>query len=226
MVDPKEVDKPKNLVEGGRVDKAQKKQSAEQLVQHEEQQAQAIRQTKQGLRQDQQGIRQDGSQEQQNATDKITNEHTQQILAVQERQEQADYNLDRVIEGVDLLLVQTTTLNERVYTKNYLDKVRNWLIAGFVLVFLIVSFCLGYLLVKQSIESRNRAKDAALSRRQIADCTVKPGVVLDDGYVNPGKCYTEGANRTGEAVSQLTSNISEQVKELLENRTPTTNRKP
>lgn len=67
----------------------------------------------------------------------------------------------------------------------------------------------------QNDGDERRAKEAVLGRRQIADCTVKPGVVLDGDYVNPGKCYLESVGRTAEAVRILTIDIQEGVRQLL-----------
>lgn len=187
----------------------------EQKVQHDEQQLQAIRQTEQGLRQDQQGTRQDQGQEQQTLTDKITTAHTEKLLEVENRQTKSDKSLDQIIDGVDFLSGQVETLNERVYTKNYLDRLRNFLLLGFIIVFLFVSSVLGVLIVNQKHAAEDRAREAELGRRQIADCTVKPGTMLDDGYVNPGNCYTESSNRTAEAIGKLTVDIQEGVRQLL-----------
>ena len=187
----------------------------EQKVQHDEQQIQAIRQTEQGLRQDQQGTRQDQGQEQQNLTDQITTAHTEKLLEIETHQSKSDKSLDQIIDGVDFLSGQVKTLNERVYTKNYLDKVRNALIIGFIVVFLFVSSILGVLLINQKHSAEDRAREAELGRRQIADCTVKPGVVLDKDYVNPGECYKESARRTGEAVSKITTDIISAIETIL-----------
>lgn len=169
------------------------------------------------------GIQEQLDKQQKVSVETIAINHAEQLLELQEHQKQAEHNVDRIIEGVDLLVVQVTTLNERVYTKNYLDKVRNYLILGFIAVFFFVSFCLGYLLIKQNHDSKTRATEAALSRRQIADCTVKPGVVLDDGFINPGKCYTESSLRTGAAIDKLTSDLTEQIRQILISPTKTTN---
>ena len=96
-----------------------------------------------------------------------------------------------------------------------MDRIRNFLLFGFILTFCVVSFLLGTLLHYQNDGDERRAKEATLGRRQIADCTVKPGTVLDDGYINPGKCYLESANRTAEAVRILTIDIQEGVRQLL-----------
>lgn len=181
---------------------------------YNEQQAQAIRQTKQGLRQDEQGLRQDYGQEQQELTERVTKEHTEQLIEVENRQNQSDLHLVRIIDGVDYLSAQVTTLNERVYSKNYLDKIRNALIIGSIVVFIFVSGILGVLLINQKHSAEDRAREAELGRRQIADCTVKPGVVLDKDYVNPGKCYIESAERTGAAVNKITTDIIQAMKEM------------
>lgn len=152
---------------------------------------------------------------QQPITKEIADVHTQQIIDVQNKQRVTANNLAQIVEGVDFLTIQVTTLNERVYTKNYLDRIRNELICGFIITFVIVSFILVILLHNQSTSDDKRAQEAIISRRQIADCTVKPGVVLDQGYVNPGKCYQEGAIRTGEAVNKITKDITEEVRQLL-----------
>ena len=188
----------------------------EQKIQHDEQQLQAIRQTEQGLRQDQQGTRQDQGQEQQTLTDKITTAHTEKLLEVENRQTKSDKSLDQIIDGVDFLSGQVKTLNERVYTKNYLDRLRNFLLLGFIIVFLFVSSVLGVLIVNQKHAAEDRAREAELGRRQIADCTVKPGVVLDGDYVNPGECFKESAKRTGEAVNKITTDVILAIEKLLE----------
>lgn len=169
------------------------------------------------------GIQEESNKDQTNIAETVITDHAKQLLELQEHQKQAEHNVDRIIEGVDLLVVQVTTLNERVYTKNYLDKIRNFLILGFIVLFFIVSVCLGYLLINQNNDSKDRSKDAALSRRQIADCTVKPGVVLDDGYINPGKCYIESSLRTSAAIDKLTFDLSEQIRQILSPLTKTTN---
>lgn len=145
----------------------------------------------------------------------LKGDYTQQIIDVQNQQIQTGNSINQIIDGVDLLAVQVTTLNERVYTKNYLDRVRNLLLAGFIVTAIVIGSLLVLLLHYQVAGDEKRAKEAIQSRRQIADCTVKPGVVLDEGYVNPGECYKEGATRTGEAVNKITVDIKESVRQLL-----------
>jgi hypothetical protein len=130
--------------------------------------------------------------------------------------------LDDMLSGLDDVVKQVKDLNDNVYTKNYLDKTkmrldktRNVLLFGFTISFLIVSVLLGIIISHQNSGDERRAVEAAQGRRQIADCTVKPGVILDDGYVNPGKCYTEGVTRTAQAIDRLISNTQEGVRQLL-----------
>lgn len=137
------------------------------------------------------------------------------ISKVEEKQRLSDNYLKTIIKGVDLLTVEVTTLNDRVYTTNYLDKIRNRLIGGVILTFVLVSFLFGFLIYSISSSNADREKEASQSRRQIADCTVKPGVELEKNYINPGTCYKEGADRTKEAVDKISSNIVEQLRSLL-----------
>lgn len=130
--------------------------------------------------------------------------------------------LEDMLSELNKVTQQVEELNDKVYTKNYLDqtklhldKTRNSLILGFILMFLFTSILLGVLLHRQNTGDEEDREAAKQSRRQIADCTVKPGVVLDDGFVNPGKCYAESADRTAEAISDLTVNLQEGVRQLL-----------
>lgn len=168
-------------------------------------------------------------QGQQDVTNLITNAHTEQITGMQLEQAaviqtQADQSshLDRITEGVDFLAVQVTTLNERVYTKNYLDRIRNYMIAGGIITFLFVSILLAYILVSIRMESNKeadraevRANEALLARRQIFDCTVPAGVVLEDGFVNVGECFKRSQAQTGAVVAGLVDSITEEVRKLL-----------
>ncbi len=130
--------------------------------------------------------------------------------------------LEDMLSGLTDLSSQVSDLNEKVYTKNYLDaaklrldKVRNFLILGFIITFLFTSTLLGVVLYRQASSDKTRAEEAAQGRRQIADCTVKPGTIIDSDYVNPGKCYIESVVRTSIAIDSLTINLQEGVRQLL-----------
>ena len=181
----------------------------------EEQQRQAIRQTKQGLRQDEQGLRQDQGEVQQSITDKITTGHTEQLHDIEERQTVSDKHLIKIIDGVDSLSNEVSDLNKWVYARNYLDKIRNWLIFGFIIVFVIIGFVLGFLVHSNRVSDDKRTEEATRGRHQIADCTIKPGVVLDDGHVNPGVCYQDGAARTKALIDKLINDLKEEFRALL-----------
>lgn len=141
---------------------------------------------------------------------------SEQITEVKDQQVSFDHDLNEIVEGVGLLNLQVMTLNQRVYTKNYLDRIRNWLFLGLIVVFITVGGILGILIHHQNISDREDAKRALLARRQIADCTVRPGEVLEDGYINPGKCFLDAQERTKQYLEKLTTDITASVSELLE----------
>lgn len=159
-------------------------------------------------------VRADGAQVQQNVTDQITSAHTEQLLVMEEEQTKQHNSFDQIIEGVDLLAIQVGTLNERVYTKTFLDKTRNRLIAFAIIAFVVLSFILTSFLIAilkgnsaESSRAKDRASESAEFRHQLADCQLKPGTVLSDGFVNLGTCYSQNADITGEFLTAAIDRI-------------------
>lgn len=124
-------------------------------------------------------------------------------------------DIDRIIEGVDLLSVEVETLNDRVYSKNYLDRIRNALLAGVIVTFIFVSSILGLVLYRIEGGNRDREREAVQARKQVADCTIKPGTLIEDDYVNPGLCYIESQTRTQKYLDESIARIQEGLRLLL-----------
>lgn len=118
--------------------------------------------------------------------------------------------MSEMVEGVQLLAIQSQTLNERVYSKNALDRTRNVMLAGLIAITAISGVAFATLGLgqraatrKADAAARQRSADAVAARRQLSDCNQPPGVELFEGvkpgdppYINPGKCFTEQAERT------------------------------
>lgn len=157
------------------------------------------------MRADVSETRADGAQVQQNVTDQITTAHTEQLLVMEEQQTSQGHNFEQIIEGVDLLAIQVGTLNERVYSRTFLDKTRNKLLVIFILSFLILSVILtGFLLAilrgnaAEERRSRDRAAESVEFRHQLSDCQLAPGTILSDGFVNLGVCYKQVEDKTSQ----------------------------
>lgn len=126
-----------------------------------------------------------------------------------------DGSLDNIIKSVDTLSSQVTVLNEKVYTKAFLNRTRDKIITISVLTVLILSVILiGFVTaihregVAEEARSKDRAAEATEFRHQLADCQLAPGTILKDKFVNPGVCYTEIENRTGEILSAAIERIN------------------
>lgn len=127
----------------------------------------------------------------------------------------------QMAEGVDLLAIQSQTLNERVYTKNYLDQTRNRMFVLAILVFTCMSILIASLIIVQIVgqqnsnrESKKRSEEAIAQRRQFADCQVPPGTPLMEGvkpgqppYINPGECYIRNAKSTSDFLNDGINSI-------------------
>lgn len=167
------------------------------------------------IRADESESRADSAQMQQEFTDQITTAHTDQLLVMEEEQTKQTDAFSHIIEGVDLLAIQVGTLNERVYTKTFLDKTRNRLLLFSVVAFVVLSFILSGFAVVVLVGNRDerdraadRASEATEFRHQLADCQLSPGTVLKDGFVNPGNCYIQNEDRTGDILSSAIGRIS------------------
>jgi hypothetical protein len=137
-----------------------------------------------------------------------------------------DAVLETVVEQLELINIQSTVLNERVYTKNYLDRIRNFLI-GLAIVFFVGStivLALVLIQIKQNDEreakrAEDRAFEAVLQRRQFADCQVSPGTPLFEGakpggkpYINPGICFSKTQDRMDTYLSYAVSIIFDGIR--------------
>lgn len=130
-----------------------------------------------------------------------------------------DPAFDKIIKGVDLLAQQVVTLNERVYTKNSIDRFSKKLRVISVVTFVILSIVFAAFLVvivtgnfAESDRAKDRAAEATEFRHQLADCQLAPGTVLKDGFVNPGVCYKDIENKTGEILVAAIDRISNGTK--------------
>lgn len=163
----------------------------------------------------------DAGQDQQDVTDMITTAHTEQIIASvqradasesradasESRADSSDIVMEAIIAGVASVATQVNLLNDRVYTKNRLDETRNGLfritiIASLTLAGIIAALLAAVVLGNRAEDNRatDRAREATGFRHQLADCTLRPGTILDDGFINRGICYSEGGTRTADVL--------------------------
>lgn len=146
-------------------------------------------------------------QDQQAVTNKITTAHTEHF-------ENQDKVIEGILAGVDNVAGQVATLNDRVYSKNVLDQTRNRLFRITILASFVLAGVIAALLVavvvgnsKEASRAKDRARESASFRHQLADCQLPSGTVLEDGYVNIGTCFNVNVTRTNEFLELATTKI-------------------
>lgn len=196
---------------------------------------QGVTQDEQRVTQDEQGVTQDeqgATQEEQGATqiEQGVTQIEQGITQVQqgatqvaqgiEQEAQASamaaqsFDILAVTEGVQVLASEVQTLNERVYTKTQLDRQRNALVLAAFVTFVVLGSILSLVLFQikdgnkaEEVRAAERAHESTEFRHQLADCTLRPGTVLQDGFVNPGVCYTDGNQRATDFINSAIDRI-------------------
>lgn len=85
---------------------------------------------------------------------------------------------------------------------------------AFTAIIVLGYFCFIVLSAIREGQQEDRVSGRAF-RRALADCTVRPGAILDDGFINPGVCFTESQTRSRGAIDTAVSNITDEVRKLL-----------
>lgn len=200
----------------------QKVQGATQVTQGATQDAQGLTQDAQAVTQGEQGLTQ---------TEQGVTQIEQGVTQIKQGLMQADQadaiaantvQILAITDGVGLLAANVERLNTGVYAKNKLDSARNRLILAAVIAFVVLSSVLAGLLWRlndtakaEARRAMDRSAEAVAVRHQLADCTTPPGTVLEEGYVNPGVCFTLSAGRTQSYIDSATAEIERDFREVM-----------
>lgn len=99
---------------------------------------------------------------------------------------------------------KVTYLNTGLYSRNRIDKGRNWLVGVSALILIVFIIALTILVT----DGQNNSK---AFRRSLADCSQPPGQLMPDGYVNPGICYQVSQDRTQEFLTQAIAELRRSI---------------